>query len=1560
MKKALIYLTILLTLAGTLLVPASSILAAPLGEGIDSYVKALLHFNGADASTSFLDEIDKTWTASGNAQIDTAQAVFGVASGLFDGTSDKITAADSLDWQLDDGSNSNSWTIDFRLRFNGDPGTGNAGIVQQRADNNGFWYLALQNNKLHFGMRAAGIDFLSIENTWDPGGSTWYHVAIVKQGTTGYKFFIDGSQIGTTQTDTDPIGNIAGGISIGSVTTNNGTYELNGWLDELRISKGVPRWTSNFTPPTDQYQLEVSNPCQLSTPITTNDNNQVISYSGSWSHETAQAGYIENDRHISSTANSEALLSFFGSDIVVVSKMGPDGGKATVYIDNVADATIDLYAADDTLQSAVYCKTQLSAGIHTIKVRVAGTKNSSSTGYGVNIDAFRYQLPITAPPQANEIECRGDDPGFVCTQVDTQHITIVATNADSFHGHAKWRLTAGGVGTVYSKLEGVHHSWKINIYGGSGHFDYHFDTKGEWCGATSCNYDDQVVTNVGPFYFGQQGEFAVQEFVGEEVVATLGDYFTTAIGIPVGGSGVPFDYNVESFVLNLSTIPFGDQCIDQYLALTTDGPYVINPAIEFPQGPTGSPADEQTYSTVPGHEYIVSIGGDPWHDGTAADRMDAAYSWNNVDWYDLQSTPSCHSETEGYWAFTAIVTVPPGADKIYLRANDEADAFADNYMDGTEKFLYKISLAILIGQNDCSSQFSYDPETDWVASTPVPATSAYVQATDQLVPGDWYVIEVASGSWQDDGAGPARYDAQFSFGEPGTGVPTGMNLWHNIADGGTGVYCAITEGNYTTIFTQADNSAFLYYRVNDQNLTFTPNTGQLGINLYHATFSRTPSTCELTYSVDWLLGHSVIPAAAENGITIGVTVPGAQQRSGTITMEPGAWYMIETTDGPWGWLGATHSDLSYDMQIMWGGSWTPLESWAGATCNVAIDALGHRRVFFQAPAVTGIEGGAAYTFRVADTEVWFNNVGSMGIDMYAAVDLQNQPPNGSCDYIYDVENPIQEAGWIVGGTDADGVNIYAAGVLVPDTLYAIVIDGNHAWQEQSGGADLYALQISTDNGQSWNDLPNGWGQTLCYIQNGNQTTIFFKYGLGTQILFRVDSQTFENNTGAGLVYIYPANAGDSIDPWTQCAPTMIQPPIIAHEWIDIRKPEGNLINITDAYKNDAKVIGFVIQTEGETGPWWDGNPPATNNPRYDIQLSSDGGMSWHLPDKDFADIECAKWDFVKQSVSVYFKWQYSDAIQQQQIWRIRVNDEDPDPNDADNYVFTDNTGALGFKVYAVTDSGFPDCLVNTNDANCIDWNSEDDGIFDWGPGPGGTGFQICSTAMIRPVPPSGIDVPAWLDWLGQWINYANGVIQQYFAWCPRHTDAIRGSMNAFATKDPLATITEVEQVVNEVRTDVAAYNWSDTNAEPSGLFTGTGAPPLLAPGGGQSSETTAQNTDSIMARLFPGMRNGTGPLAPASGPWNGGPLITGLQTWTPSSHFNSCVANYSEFVANDGLTNGICFIDNAAYLAGLSFILQLILDIAVAVFLVQDLIGVWKGTAAFMAGGAMQGAQYGE
>lgn len=221
----------------------------------DGKTVSQMHFNGADASTTMLDECGHTWTARGNAQLDTAQSVFGAASLVLDGTGDYIDTPDSPVWQLDGGSNSNKWAIDFRLMFNGDPGTALMGLVQQYADDNNFWSLYLNSNLLRFQIRSASTNIVLLSWAWNPATATWYHVALVKDGTNGYGAAIDGTFLAEGwQTDTDPMPDLNGALRIGRHSSGATHNHLNGWVDEFRISKGVARWTANFTVPTKVYQ----------------------------------------------------------------------------------------------------------------------------------------------------------------------------------------------------------------------------------------------------------------------------------------------------------------------------------------------------------------------------------------------------------------------------------------------------------------------------------------------------------------------------------------------------------------------------------------------------------------------------------------------------------------------------------------------------------------------------------------------------------------------------------------------------------------------------------------------------------------------------------------------------------------------------------------------------------------------------------------------------------------------------------------------------------------------------------------------------------------------------------------------------------------------------------------------------------------------------------------------------------------------------------------------------------------------------------------------------------
>ncbi len=75
----------------------------------------LLHCDGADASTTFIDATGRHQvTVAGNAQVDTAQSKFGGASALFDNnSSSSLTLDGSTDFVFGTGD----YTIDFRVRF---------------------------------------------------------------------------------------------------------------------------------------------------------------------------------------------------------------------------------------------------------------------------------------------------------------------------------------------------------------------------------------------------------------------------------------------------------------------------------------------------------------------------------------------------------------------------------------------------------------------------------------------------------------------------------------------------------------------------------------------------------------------------------------------------------------------------------------------------------------------------------------------------------------------------------------------------------------------------------------------------------------------------------------------------------------------------------------------------------------------------------------------------------------------------------------------------------------------------------------------------------------------------------------------------------------------------------------------------------------------------------------------------------------------------------------------------------------------------------------------------
>jgi len=222
---------------------------------VDSYVKLLLHGEGADASTTIKDSsaTHRTVSVYGNAQIDTAQKKFGSASILFDGVSDAVYCADSDDWYLGTGD----FTIDWWVRFSSLPTSGNyAHIIGQRVNDSNRWNLLINNNSGTYRMILSVRGSQSFEVTRSFSSlstGTWYHMALTRAGSS-FKMFLDGNQLSTEYITGNTIDNFAVVLTLGSRYSDY-AWPLNGWLDEVRLIKGKAVWTSSFTPPTTPYAL---------------------------------------------------------------------------------------------------------------------------------------------------------------------------------------------------------------------------------------------------------------------------------------------------------------------------------------------------------------------------------------------------------------------------------------------------------------------------------------------------------------------------------------------------------------------------------------------------------------------------------------------------------------------------------------------------------------------------------------------------------------------------------------------------------------------------------------------------------------------------------------------------------------------------------------------------------------------------------------------------------------------------------------------------------------------------------------------------------------------------------------------------------------------------------------------------------------------------------------------------------------------------------------------------------------------------------------------------------
>jgi len=218
-----------------------------------SNVSLLLHGN-ADGSGNILDSSPSPKTVSkfGNAASATppsypnSNSLFGNAI-AFDGTGDYLSVPNTADFQFESGD----FTVETWIYT---ASSLTQAICGKETAGGAAFLFHLSSNTLKINLSSNGSSYsLTLAGTTNLALNTWHHVVVVRSGSSAnnIKLYTNGSQDGQG-TFSGTIFNDSSLFTVGYRQSASALF-FNGYIDDLRITKGVARYTSNFTPPTAPF-----------------------------------------------------------------------------------------------------------------------------------------------------------------------------------------------------------------------------------------------------------------------------------------------------------------------------------------------------------------------------------------------------------------------------------------------------------------------------------------------------------------------------------------------------------------------------------------------------------------------------------------------------------------------------------------------------------------------------------------------------------------------------------------------------------------------------------------------------------------------------------------------------------------------------------------------------------------------------------------------------------------------------------------------------------------------------------------------------------------------------------------------------------------------------------------------------------------------------------------------------------------------------------------------------------------------------------------------------------
>ena len=317
--------------------------ATTAGDVHFSKVTAMFNFDGSDTATTTtgLDASNKNLTISYGSgdQLSNTQKKFGATS---------IYVADGIELSSSDGFNMGTGDFTMEAWYYFTDFSQSYALFDQW-DSSGSTRHQIWTGKTSAGTAGrlswyyAGT---SVFHSANPAVSTgaWTHIALVRHSGT-LKIYINGTADSNTQSHTGQFGRTAG-MAFGDQLSGGASGRAQYYLDDLRITKGLARYTSNFTAPTTAHLTSAGD--SLKQVIVNEDADGVIVGTGgvnpvriakAWADidgSAAAASQIESSYNISSmTDHGSAQFSFnfatamADANYSVVGSLGIDGGAAT-------------------------------------------------------------------------------------------------------------------------------------------------------------------------------------------------------------------------------------------------------------------------------------------------------------------------------------------------------------------------------------------------------------------------------------------------------------------------------------------------------------------------------------------------------------------------------------------------------------------------------------------------------------------------------------------------------------------------------------------------------------------------------------------------------------------------------------------------------------------------------------------------------------------------------------------------------------------------------------------------------------------------------------------------------------------------------------------------------------------------------------------------------------------------------------------------------------------------------------------------------------------------------